>query len=463
MPKIIDKLKSLIFELYCRKILFNGKWYRTTNREVDFRGISPFKHYKKFGWKQGRHPSAIFTEEKYQIIAKDFIKGSYNPVEDCIDRFRLGRIKRSDLKTLLRESTIKDSDSQSLKSGLSISGYLKSEVGLGQAARNIVTAADSAEIPVSLHDLPLKNKDSDTSYAYRVQELRDRRINLFIIAIPEIPSRKYELRSGVKSILYPFWELSKIPLDLKPYIDQYDEIWAPSQFIASMFSGYDKKVILVKQPVITPEVCKNHISDNHLNFLTYYDFDSFITRKNIKAPIMAFQEAFPSQCDVSLTVKARGKDDKGARQWLQEKAAGDSRIKIIDKTVTRADVDRLIMECDAFISLHRSEGFGFGAAEALAAGKAVISTDYSGTTDFITQETGYPISYDLISLKEGDYPYWQDQAWADPHLESAVEALRRVYHNREEAAQKGLVGRQLIIEKYSPAVIGTFINKLISE
>jgi len=285
---------------------------------------------------------------------------------------------------------------------------------------------------------------------------------LVVIAIPEIPSRKYELRSEVKSILYPFWELSKIPSELKPYIDQYDEIWAPSEFIASMFSGYNKKVILVKQPVIATEVCKNHNSENHLKFLTYYDFDSFITRKNIKAPIMAFQEAFPSQCDVSLTVKARGKDDKGARQWLQEKAAGDSRIKIIDKTVTRADVDKLVMECDAFISLHRSEGFGFGAAEALAAGKAVISTDYSGTTDFITQETGYPISYDLISLKEGDYPYWQDQVWADPHLGSAVEAMRRIYHHRDEARNKGLLGRKLILEQYSPSVIGNQIKKLIT-
>jgi len=41
--------------------------------------------------------------------------------------------------------------------------------------------------------------------------------------------------------------------------------------------------------------------------------------------------------------------------------------------------------------------------------------------------------------------------------------LRRVYHNREEATRKGLIGRQLIIEKYSPAVIGSLINKLISE
>jgi glycosyltransferase involved in cell wall biosynthesis len=462
MPKLIKKAKLAICRLYYQSILFKSAWYRNYNQDVDFSEISALKHYKKYGWKQGRPPSPFFNEEKYQSIAPDYQNGTRNPIEDAIDRLESGSIKKGDLKKLLRGAPREESGSGFLKNGISISGYLKSEVGVGQAARNIVAAVDFALISSSLHDLPLKGRDSDTRYADRVQESRDRKNNLVVIAIHEIPSQKYELRSDVKSILYPFWELSKIPANLRTYIDQYDEIWAPSQFIASMFSGYDKKVILVRQAVIVPQVVTHKNSNDRLKFLTYYDFDSFITRKNIKAPILAFQKAFPAQRDVSLTVKARGKDDKGAREWLQEKAAGDSRIKIIDKTVTRADVDRLIMECDAFISLHRSEGFGFGAAEALAAGKAVVSTDYSGTTDFITQDTGYPISYDIISVKEGEYPYWQDQVWADPHLESAVEALRRIYHHRDEAVQKGLAGRNLMIEQYSPAVIGKLIKRLIS-
>lgn len=113
--------------------------------------------------------------------------------------------------------------------------------------------------------------------------------------------------------------------------------------------------MLVRQPVVIPEIVPRKCSDSRLKFLTYYDFDSFITRKNIKAPIVAFQKAFPSQQDVSITVKARGKEDHGAREWLKAQAASDARIKIIDKTVSRTDIDRLVMECDAFISLHRSE------------------------------------------------------------------------------------------------------------
>ncbi len=460
---IYKKINRLIWQVYCHSLLFESKWYKKNNKDIDFSNISALKHYNKYGWKQGYSPSPLFNEERYLIIAPDFINSDCNPIQDAIHRLESGIIKKSDLKKTVRDSPQVKPKTGRVKDGISISGYLKSEVGLGQAARNLVAAVDAASIASSLHDLPLKKSNSETRYAYRLQEKRDRNKNLLVIAIPEIPSRKYEIQSGVKSILYPFWELSKIPSDFERYIQKYDEIWAPSQFIASMFSDYKKKVVLVRQPVVIPEIVPPKCSDSRLKFLTYYDFDSFITRKNIKAPILAFQKAFPSQQDVSLTVKARGKDDHGAREWLKAHAASDARIKIIDKTVSRTDIDRLVMECNAFISLHRSEGFGFGAAEALAAGKAVISTDYSGTTDFITTETGYPITYELIPVKEGEYPYWENQVWADPHLESAVEALRRVYHNREEAINKGLAGRLLITEKYSPAVIGELIKNLISK
>ena len=51
----------------------------------------------------------------------------------------------------------------------------------------------------------------------------------------------------------------------------------------------------------------------------------------------------------------------------------------------------LISSCDAYISLHRSEGFGLGMAEAMNFGRIVIATDYSGSADFLTPETGFPI------------------------------------------------------------------------
>ena len=149
------------------------------------------------------------------------------------------------------------------------------------------------------------------------------------------------------------------------------------------------------------------------------------------------------------------------RKWLTETASADSRIEIVDKTLNRHEMDALMQGCDVFISLHRSEGFGFGAAEALAAGKAVVATDYAGTTDFITPETGYPVAYDLVSLKKGDYPGWEGQAWAEPKLEAAVAALRSIYEDRSTARAKALRGQALLREQFAPSAVGARVRELL--
>ncbi len=50
--------------------------------------------------------------------------------------------------------------------------------------------------------------------------------------------------------------------------------------------------------------------------------------------------------------------------------------------MTRHKIDSLVNLCDAFISLHRAEGFGLAIAEAMFMGKPVIVTNYSGNTEF---------------------------------------------------------------------------------
>lgn len=350
------------------------------------------------------------------------------------------------------------------KKGISLSGYLNSEIGLGQAARNLVDACDEVEIPISLHNFSLEGRDSLNKYVERLQETKDRRCNILIVPIAELPIRRHELKKGVHSILYPYWELPYIPVNLRDEVQRYDEIWVPSTYIARMFLPLSIKTTLVRQPLPIPELLSVEKKDNKiLKILTYFDFDSSVFRKNIKEPIRVFQASFPNQSDVTLTIKVRGINDQGAREWLNNQAAHDPRIRIIDKTLSRHSVHLLMLECDVFISLHRSEGFGFGAAEALAAGKAVVSTNYSGSTDFINSSTGYPVEYDLISVKEGEYPHWENQVWADPRLESAVGALRDIYNDREGAREKGRRGRELMTSLYSPSAVGSHIRQLLTE
>ncbi|HYV90120.1 MAG TPA: glycosyltransferase, partial [Candidatus Polarisedimenticolia bacterium] len=387
---------------------------------------------------------------------------------------RLGRMLEGEVSATKSPRLVADAERRrpkqhphGLQPGLSISGYLCSEIGLGQAARNIAYACDRQGLAVSLHDVPLAGRDNDGEFASKCNPVADRMVNLVVAALPALPDSPAE--PGRVNILVPFWELSRIPEKWVELARRFDEIWAPSQFIADAFGkDFARPVRLMRQPVRLPaeNAAANPAAGRRdrdtLRLLTYLDFDSWIGRKNPAAAVGAFRAAFPPpQRDVELVVKMRGDDDRGARRFLGEASGQDPRIRLIDDTLSRAAMDELIAGCDAFLSLHRSEGFGFGAAEALSAGRAAVATDYGGTTDFITSDTGYPVAYRLQSIQRGQYIETEGQVWAEPLLDSAVAALRAIYDDPDEAAARARRGQTFLRERHGPAAAGSRIEELL--
>ena len=61
--------------------------------------------------------------------------------------------------------------------------------------------------------------------------------------------------------------------------------------------------------------------------------------------------------------------------------------------------------CDAYVSLHRSEGIGLTIAEAMGLGKPVIATGWSGNTDFMDVSNAFPVGYRLVEIEENVGPY----------------------------------------------------------
>ena len=45
--------------------LFDVEYYLSQNEDVIKSKVDPIKHYLKFGWKQGRNPSAKFNGNEY--------------------------------------------------------------------------------------------------------------------------------------------------------------------------------------------------------------------------------------------------------------------------------------------------------------------------------------------------------------------------------------------------------------
>src|SRR5262249_37707557 len=140
--------------------------------------------------------------------------------------------------------------------------------------------------------------------------------------------------------------------------------------------------LAVSTPVLRRRYSKQYfgLDENAFYFIFVFDAASHIARKNPIAVVRAFKLAFPRGGEkVGLLLKTMNVRT-GDPLWdaLSAEAQTDCRIIIMDKCLDRDEVVGLNSVCDAFISLHRAEGFGFTLAEAMLLGKPVIATNYSG-------------------------------------------------------------------------------------
>lgn len=269
------------------------------------------------------------------------------------------------------------------------------------------------------------------------------------------------LGEGRYNIGYWAWELSKVPPAWQPSIDFVDEIWAPSRFIQEAFQeATDKPVIYMPLCVdLSFDTWKRRkffgLPEDKFLFLYYFDSHSYYQRKNPFAALRAFKSAFPHRQDVGLVIKTQNARTD-SREWLEllALAEGDERIHLLNKTMTKGEVLSLLVECDCFVSLHRSEGFGRGPAEAMWMGKPVIVTAYSGNMDFTLPDNSLLVDFELIRVRPAEYPFYRDQVWAHPDEEHAARQMRRLVEEAGLADELGRRAAALLRSEFNFKAIG---------
>jgi hypothetical protein len=113
--------------------------------------------------------------------------------------------------------------------------------------------------------------------------------------------------------------------------------------------------------------------------------------------------------------------------------------------------------CDAYVSLHRSEGTGLTITDAMSLGKPVIATGWSGNMDFLSVGNGFPVQYELVEIDETVGPYGAGETWAEPSIDHAAALMRQVFEDRQEARRRGEVARSDVHRDYSPERISRLI------
>ncbi len=274
-----------------------------------------------------------------------------------------------------------------------------------------------------------------------------------------------------------FWELSAVSRVHKPGIALVDEIWTASDYLTRIYGAATSKPVATMGLMVSVNGAaalkaeQFGFGDDAYLFLSTFDAGSVVERKNPLGTITAFQKAFPRGTErVGLIIKTRNLEHlqtpRDRKHWAeaQDRIRKDDRIKVVKHTMTDDELAGLCRMCQCFVSLHRSEGFGFGPAEAMAQGKPVIVTNYSGVCDFCTPETAKLVDYELIRVKPDEYPFLdadQIYEWADPNLNGAAEYMRMLAEDREQGLRLGCAGKALMLREYSvEAVRRRYLTRL---
>ena len=133
-----------------------------------------------------------------------------------------------------------------------------------------------------------------------------------------------------------------------------------------------------------------------------------------------------------------------------------------DIELDKNSLNELINTCDAYVSMHHSEGFGLTLAEAMYLGKPTLATNYSGNTEFMNQDNSYLIDYQMGLIEEPDSNFCAKTIWANPILDDAVDKLREVYENSDLRKFKTKNASLYVKEKLSFYAIGGIIKNRLN-
>ncbi len=352
-----------------------------------------------------------------------------------------------------------------LAEGVNVAGYLQAELGIGEAARLLVSALEAAGIDHATIDYGRTLSRQQHAFAPRGDGRAPFDVNVVCVNADATPRFARDVGptffAGRHTAGYWFWELERFPASLHGAFAEVDEVWTATRFVASAVAAAGvRPVYRVPLPVqvgtLDPRFDRRHFDlPDTFVFLFAFDFLSVIERKNPFGLIEAFTRAFRPDEGPMLVIKTiNGHLRLTDLEQVRAATCGRADIRLVDAYYSRAEQHALTHLSDCYVSLHRSEGLGLTMAEAMSLGRPVIATAYSGNLDFMTHANSFLVDYTTSHVPAGVPAYPAGTPWAEPDLDLAAAYMRQVVDDPAEAAARARRGRQDVATTFGAAAAG---------
>ena len=266
------------------------------------------------------------------------------------------------------------------------------------------------------------------------------------------------------NIQWLVFESNRIPEGVLSAALGADQVWVPSEWGRGILLDHG---VNHRRVTVVPEGVDGYRFHNHgrqpwtpkrpFRFLTVGKYEH---RKSIDETLEAFAQVHANRPDLELVIKSNYFTNRDQKlQALQRKISslGLNNVTLLWGDMNADELADLYRGCDTFILPSKAEGWGLPLIEAVASGMPVITTMYSGHTEFLNhaRSSVLPVDYVMADIDcpeyRGYYPDSKNQwgSWARPDvyaISACLQAACREVDSLYKAAQKN---SQTIRQRFS--------------
>ncbi|MDR0339156.1 MAG: glycosyltransferase [Desulfovibrio sp.] len=275
---------------------------------------------------------------------------------------------------------------------------------------------------------------------------------------------RYPGLGRVRRVACCVWESDALPPAYAEALRLVNEVWTPSRFSLQIIAPHCASASVLPHVVrrIPPTRAAMVFASEALApaqgaFRFFSIVDAANPRKNAEALIAAFRAvAGISRRPVALVLKQY-------RRVLDFSAVPG--IISIDGECSAEEIAALHSLCDAYVSAHHAEGWGLGLSEAMAWGKPVIATGWSGNMEFMNEDNSFPVPYTVSPVSKRmceAHPRWTtDMRWAEVDRQALVAVMGRVAEGRVPVSLPAKAAA--ITDRFGPETVSLRLEALLGK
>jgi len=363
-----------------------------------------------------------------------------------------------------------------MKKGVNFFGPYEAKDSIGRVASLNIDCLNASTLPFNVYLLSRPSPSQVVEYATiddRLLASLKHKVNLFHFNARRVPlyfSRLGEDSfNGFYNIGYWVHEMQSIPTQWARQLEFFDEIWTPSALCqAAIARSANIPVVKIPYPVeareLTSRMRARHAGQHFdtFKFLTIFDVYSDAERKNPLFTVRAFLDRYAHDRSVRLTVKVKNLEyDPLLSKKMREVVERHTNIELIDRYLKDEEMAALYDGTDAYVSLHRAEGFGLTISDAMSRGIPVIVTGYSGNMEFCDASDTCLVAYDLRPVGHNRPRYRSDDLWAEPSMDDAVRAFGDMVANYAQWLERAAHARVRIQRDFAVSAVGKMMHDRI--